>query len=203
LVKGSVLAGLAGEEGLDVANAFVSFIGSNTANCAPSDLGCNYDDFLTTVDQAGIAVIQAAVSQFAFAAQTIVDAADPLNNAASLASTGTPLFAIEVVGNCADALPDQVIPNQTSIGGFAFGGTEPLVAALGLTGVNIGNAPQDSGIVRFTAGHHASILRAAQDPSIPPSLTELAVQTEMQSEVAAFLSGIGINIFDASFILDQ
>ncbi len=200
LVKGSVVAGLAGDDGPDVANSFITFIGSNVANCAPSDLGCNYDDYIETLDQSGLAVIQSAVGQFAFAAQTIISGADPLNFAESLSNSGVDLFALEVTGDGATNLPDQVIPNQTSVAGFAFGGTEPLAAALNLNGVDANNSPQSSGLVRFTAGHHASILRAAIDPNVSATAAETAVQTEMQSEVAAFLSGLGINVFDPIYI---
>jgi len=200
LVKGSVVAGLAGDDGPAVANNFLAFIAGNTANCSPTDLGCNYDDYIATLDQAGLAVIQSAVGQFAFAAQTIMHTADPLNFAASLASSDLDLHVIEVIGDGGTNLPDQVIPNLTSVAGMAFGGTEPLAAALQLSAVDGSNAPQASGIVRFTAGHHASILRATQDPARAATDAENAVQVEMQTQLAAFLSGLGINIFDPSYI---
>ena len=203
LVKGSVLAGLAGEDGPDVANSFIAFIPTNTANCASSDLGCNFLDYTATLDQAALAVVGNAIAQFAFAAQTIIHSADPLNAVAPLASTGLDLLAIEIVGDGVNNLPDQVIPNQSSVAGMFFGGTEPIAAALGLSGVNASNAPQAAGIVRFSAGHHASILRASADPSLPPSSAESAVQVEMQSEVAAFLSGLGVNVFDATYVVES
>lgn len=201
LVRGSVLAGLAGAEGPDVANNFITFIGGNIANCAPTDLGCNFTDYIATLDQAGLAVAQGAIAQFAFAAQSIVDGADPLNYAASLASSGLNLHVIEVVGDGASNPSDLVIPNQSSVAGFTFGGTEPIIAALGLAGVDANNSPQASGAVRFTAGHHASVLRAAIDPTVAEATSaETEVQTEMQTSMAAFLSGLGVNVFNATHV---
>ena len=173
LVQGSVLAG----SGTDLGNTFVGFIGTN-ATCA-GNIGCNFTEFTATLDASSLAEIGGLVSQFAFAAQTIIDPADPNNFAASLAGLATPIYMAEIVGDGINNLPDQVIPNRTFTPGISFGGTEPLAAFLGLAGVDADNAPQASGIVRFTDGTHGSLL----DPT-----DSLSVTTEMQTQAATFFA---------------
>jgi Pla-1/cef family extracellular lipase len=173
LVQGNVLAG----SGTDLGDTFVGFIGSN-ATCA-GNIGCNFTEFTATLDATSLVEISSLVSQFGFAAQTIIDPADPNNFAASLAGLGTPIYMAEIVGNGTTNLSDQVIPNATVTPGATFGGTEPLAAFLGLTGVDADNAPQASGIVRFTDGTHGSLL----DPT-----ESLSVTTEMQTQAATFFA---------------
>jgi Pla-1/cef family extracellular lipase len=187
LIQGSILAGA----GLDLSSDFIAFIGANTP-CA-GDIACNFNDFAATLDATSLGIISGAVGAFGFAAQTITDAADPINFAASLAALGTPIYMNEVVGDGINNLPDQTIPNQTVIPGFTFGGTEPLAAFLGLSGVDVDNAPQASGIVRFTDGSHGSLLSPA---------ASLGVTTEMQTQVATFFAAGVISITDATDVLD-
>ncbi len=185
LVQGSVLA----SAGTDLSSTFISFMSSNST-CA-GDIGCNFDDFVATLDAVSLAEISGMVSQFIFAAQTLVDPADPINFAASLADLATPLYMAEIVGDGVNNLSDQVIPNQTVTPGITFGGTEPLASFLGLSGVDANNAPQSSGIVRFTAGGHSSLLSSADSAD---------TTTEMQTQVAGFLSGAGINITNTAVV---
>lgn len=187
LIQGSVLAG----SGTDLGNTFLAFIGSNTP-CA-GDIGCNYDDFVATLDAGSLAEITSLVGQFGFAAQTIIDAADPNNFAAGLATLGTPIHMSEIVGDGINNLPDQVIPNQTTNLGFTFGGTEPLAAFLGLSGVDADNSGAASGIVRYTEGGHSSLLS-------PTASTD--VTTEMQTSVANFLAGLGVTVTNPAVVLD-
>lgn len=187
LVKGSVLA----SAGTDLSSSFLAFMASNTT-CA-GGIGCNFDDFTATLDASSLAEISSLVAQFVFAAQTLVDPADPNNFAASLAGLGTPVYMAEFVGDGVNNLSDQVIPNQTTTPGVTFGGTEPLASFLGLTGVDSDNAPQSSGILRFTAGGHSSLL----SPSASADAT-----TEVQTQVSGFLAGAGINITNATVVQD-
>ncbi|MGI9305262.1 MAG: lipase, partial [Gammaproteobacteria bacterium] len=73
---------------------------------------------------------------FIGAAQTVVDSADLLNYAAQIA-TGRGVLVFEVVGNGSTELPDQTIPNNVlNVPGVVpspTAGTDPLVAAMGLT----------------------------------------------------------------------
>ena len=187
LVKGSVLAA----SGTDLASTFIAFIGTNTP-CA-GELGCNFDDFVGTLDATSLGEISATVGAFTFAAQTIIDPADPNNFAAGLAALGTPIYMAEVVGDGINNLPDQTVPNQTVTPGFTFGGTEPLAAFLGLGGVDTDNMPQSSGIVRFTDGSHSSMLSPATSPG---------VTAEMQTQIATFFAADAVTIADATDVLD-
>ena len=177
LVKGSVLGGA----GTDLSTSFITFAGSNLG-CA-GDLGCNFDDFVATLDASSLAEINTLVAQFAFAAQSIIDPADPNNYAAGLAGQSVEIYMSEIVGNGTTNEPDQVIPNQTFTPGLTFGGTEPLAALLGLSGVDTTNSGASSGIVRFTEGSHGSLLSPE---------ASLITTTEMQSQIATFFAGAGV-----------
>jgi Pla-1/cef family extracellular lipase len=141
---------------------------------------------LTTEQQAELSGI---FSQFAFAAQTVTDAGDPINYAGMMAATQTPTHVIEVVGNGSDNLSDQVIPNTITTS--PLGGTESAIALLGLPSVSATTQDAEnpvSGAVRFLAGHHGSILSPSPRPEAPDAeMTGRATQ-EMQSQVATYFA---------------
>ncbi|MEZ9368770.1 VolA/Pla-1 family phospholipase [Shewanella sp. 10N.286.51.B2] len=126
------------------------------------------------------AVYAGFIPTFAFAVQTAFDSADPINHAATLAATGTPVHLIEVVGDGAGNLPDQTLPN--SVEGFPLSGTEPLIATLGLECVD--STKSGSGVVRFSKGHHSSVV----SPNETDATDGMAAQAtaEMQSQVSMF-----------------
>lgn len=129
--------------------------------------------------QAGVEQGTPAYDQFMLAAQTAVDSADPINFAAFTA--GKNLLAQEVVGS--DGKPsDQVIPN--AVPGAPLSGTEPLIAALGLTAIDstVQSADGIRAATRFTSGAHGSLLSPAADP---------AVTAEMQGEMASLVASKG------------
>jgi len=133
---------------------------------------------------------------FSFATQAVIDAGDPANHAPVLAANGTPVLLHEVVGDGADNLSDQVIPNQTSRFGV-LGGTEPLIKALGLTSATE-SAMDATGLklaVRFNQGSHGSML----DPSASATATQ-----EMQTQIATFLASKGtmVPVTDTSVIAE-
>jgi pimeloyl-ACP methyl ester carboxylesterase len=109
------------------------------------------------------------------ATQTVIDSGDPINFA--FATTGKHLLLQEVIGG-GDLLPDQVIPNR--VAGAPLSGTEPLIAALGLTDITetTQSAEGIRGAVRFLQGEHGSLL----DPTDVPAAT-----VEMQGEMASML----------------
>ncbi|NCT67670.1 MAG: lipase [Rhodanobacteraceae bacterium] len=126
---------------------------------------------------------------FMAAAQTVVDAGDPINfggNNTLFDNTPLPdgslpqvrrVLLHEVVGG-GDVLPDQVIPNR--VAGAPLSGTEPLISALGLTSISATtqSATGIHGVVRFLQGEHGSLL----DPTSFPAAT-----VEMQGEMASML----------------
>ncbi|MGI2260193.1 VolA/Pla-1 family phospholipase [Shewanella sp. GXUN23E] len=133
------------------------------------------------------AVYAGFIPSFALAVQTAVDGADPVNHGAMLAATGTPVHLIEVVGDGEGNLPDQVLPN--AVAGFPISGTEPLIRAIGLDCVD--TTTQGSGAVRFTKGHHSSVI----DPSEVPGVTDgmaMAATAEMQYQVSGFARTAGL-----------
>ena len=122
---------------------------------------------------------------FMFAAQTVIDSADPVNHAMR-AAANSPIHMIEVVGDgTATHLPDQVIPN--SVATAPLSGTEPLAALMGLAAISetTTDAAGVWGIVRFTEGDHGSILSPAASP---------AATVEMQTEMATFMATFGTTI---------
>lgn len=130
------------------------------------------------------ALVQAVYAEFlptfAFAVQTAVDSADPVNHGAKLAATGLPVHLIEVVGDGAGNLSDQTLPN--SVTGFPLSGTEPLITSLGLGCAD--STAAGSAAVRFSKGHHSSIV----SPRETAATDGMAAQAtaEMQSQVAMF-----------------
>ncbi len=152
-------------------------------------------------------------AQFAFAAQTVTDAGDPINYTATLAATQTPTHVIEVVGTgvaCIDVTDpnncsDQVIPNTVSSAPLA--GTEPAIAFLGLPPIyeQTQSTESVSGAVRFLFGSHSSILSPAHQPGVTAS-PEMAGRAtlEMQNQVANFFSSDGtlISVQDTDIVLN-
>lgn len=135
-------------------------------NPTEAELVATFQAFYAGVDDATRAELDSTFAQFAFAAQSVTDAGDPVNYAGILAATQTPTHLIEVVGNGTDNLPDQVIPNAVS--SSPTSGTEAAIALLGLPGVS--ESTQGSGAVRFTAGHHGSILDPSARPESPDQI---------------------------------
>lgn len=149
-----------------------------------------YLEYLGTRSSTEAAVDNAIIGQFSFAAQTVVDSGDAANYAVRAAAT-TPILLHEVVGggtndDGSEALPDQVIPNTTSL---PTSGTEPLIANMGLQSI-VSTTGLDSdtpirGAVRFTSGSHSSLFSPA---------SSFATTVEMQTQVASFFASNGTTV---------
>jgi dienelactone hydrolase len=125
---------------------------------------------------AGLIQGTAQYDAFMVAAQTVVDSGDSINYA--FATANKAILAQEVVGDATHP-SDQVIPNH--VPGAPLSGTDPLIAALGLSTITqTTQAPQIRGVVRFTQGSHGSLL----DPTSSPAVT-VEMQTEMASMIAS------------------
>lgn len=139
-----------------------------------------YNQFWASLSDAQKAQINGVFEQFAFAAQSVIDSADPINYARNVIETESPIHLIEVVGG-GDVLPDQVVPN--TVPGKPLAGTEPLIAALQLPAVTETLVSADggpvSGAVRFTQGDHGSIVSPA---------ASFAATIEMQMQAAGWFS---------------
>ncbi|MCL1046122.1 lipase [Shewanella electrodiphila] len=188
-----------------------SFAGSPTFGPVLFETVTGTADFQALVDAANTggfepgtpeyaALVQAVYAEFiptfAFAVQTAIDSADPINHGAMLAETQLPVHLIEVAGDGAGNLPDQVLPN--SVEGFPLSGTEPLISALGLGCVSSTNA--GSGAVRFAKGHHSSIVSPDEIDGVTDGMAAQAT-VEMQSQVAAFAKSAGLGA--ATILVDN
>ena len=126
---------------------------------------------------------------FTVVSQTILDSADPINWAAAAASANSILLH-EVIG-------DSVIPN--SVPGAPLSGTEPLIAAMGLSTITA--TTQDAGgirgAVRFVPpASHGSLLSPLASP---------AATAEMQGQMASMIvsSGTTVVVNDPSTIVTE
>ncbi len=122
---------------------------------------------------------------FVLATQTTVDAADPVN-LAGFAALQNNILLHEILG-------DQVVTN--TVPGAPLSGTEPLIAALGLTSYSESAFNPDGldAAVRFTEGDHGSLLSPAASP---------AATAEMQGQMAAFQAtgGTTLNVTNTDVI---
>ena len=177
LVKGSLLA----QSSTDFQQFLAGFAAQNGLT-AEQAIAPAYDAFVPLLDAQQLATITATFAEFTFAAQTILDAADP-NNYAALIGSNTNILVHEVVGggqndDGSTAPSDQVVPN-TTVNSASFAGTEPLVSFIGLEGVSTTQVGENlSGVVRFIAGDHRSLLDSSYS---------LATTVEMQSQAAGFV----------------
>ncbi len=160
-------------------------------------VSCGYKEYIGSLTMAGetakLANIQGVVTQFAFAAQTALDSGDPTNYAASVAALGTPTYMSVVVGDGANNKPDQVIPPMVASNPIA--GSLPLANLMGLATVAQSQGPTAepmSYVVKFTKGHHSSVLTPVATPDSGATAQESAAATsEMQLQIATFLASRG------------
>lgn len=151
-------------------------------NCQTAVPTCFVNEFLPSLDAATQATAASTLQSYSFAAQSVLDSADPINLGRGI-KADFPLFATEIVGDGALSLSDQVIPN--SIASAPLGGTEPLFKVLALQPLTATGAASHNA-ARFVAGGHSSLL--APDENFDPSGD---VTTEMQSQFGSFFMSGG------------
>lgn len=144
----------------------------------------------------GVTAGTPAYDSFMGAAQQALDSVDPINFASVAIAAGERILLHEVVGG-GSVLPDQVVPN--SVAGAPLAGTEPLIRMLGLSPITTTIAPSAtgvSGVVRFIAGDHGSLLNPA---------ASLAATVEMQGQMASYIAsnGTAVLVTDTSVIKTQ
>ncbi|SIQ82286.1 VolA/Pla-1 family phospholipase [Aeromonas veronii] len=164
-------------------------------NCKTAAATCFVNEFLPSLDAATQAGAASTLQSYTFAAQSVLDSADPINLGSGVAKS-FPLFATEIVGDGALSLPDQVIPN--SIASAPLGGTEPLFRVLGLQELKgSGVLPAGHHAARFLKGGHSSLL--APDENFDPAG---AVTTEIQTQFASFFmsGGAAVKVTDDTLI---
>ncbi|MCX0424142.1 lipase [Aeromonas veronii] len=164
-------------------------------NCKTAAATCFVNEFLPSLDAATQAGAANTLQSYTFAAQSVLDSADPINLGSGVAKS-FPLFATEIVGDGALSLPDQVIPN--SIASAPLGGTEPLFRVLGLQELKgSGVLPAGHHAARFLKGGHSSLL--APDENFDQAG---AVTTEIQTQFASFFmsGGAAVKVTDDTLI---
>nr|BAD90677.1 lipase-like protein [Aeromonas sobria] len=164
-------------------------------NCKTAAATCFVNEFLPSLDAATQAGAASTLQSYTFAAQSVLDSADPINLGSGIAKS-FPLFATEIVGDGALNLPDQVIPN--SIVSAPLGGTEPLFRVLGLQELKgSGVLPAGHHAARFLKGGHSSLL--APDENFDQAG---AVTTEIQTQFASFFmsGGAAVKVTDDTLI---
>ncbi|MFQ1971179.1 VolA/Pla-1 family phospholipase [Aeromonas veronii] len=164
-------------------------------SCKTAAATCFVNEFLPSLDAATQAGAASTLQSYTFAAQSVLDSADPINLGSGVAKS-FPLFATEIVGDGALNLPDQVIPN--SIASAPLGGTEPLFRVLGLQELKgSGVLPAGHHAARFLKGGHSSLL--APDENFDQAG---AVTTEIQTQFASFFmsGGAAVKVTDDTLI---
>lgn len=123
----------------------------------------------------GVMVGTTNYERFLYAAQSAMDAGDPVNYMETLAQLGVPVL-VQQINN------DLVIPNNAA--GAPLAGTQSMASLLNATQLGLG-ATADSGrfYVKHNAGGHASLLR----PEGTPPETALQVTEELQTQVVTFI----------------
>lgn len=205
LIKASIMLGSA-----SLADGFKAFVNAqqkcldpNTyATCSAAFADAYVADLTAKGNVATLTAIEATFTQFAFAAQTIIDAGDANNYAAGLVAAKTPIHVFSIAGGGVDAngntvRPDHVIPNQTTR--MPLGGTEPLARLFGAATLrNQAGSYALTGptIARFVVGEHGSLLNPA---------SSVAATTEMQRQMASYMAtrGTGITVSNAAVLKGQ
>ena len=172
----------------------------------------SFIEFWSTISVEEQAELTGVFVQFAFAAQTMLDAGDPTNYALMLAANNTPLHIIEVVGgleltgdfeNIVNG-SDAVLPNAAP--SMPLSGTDTLIALLGLSDVSqtlYDEVNPVSGVVRFIGGDHSSMFSPSPTQASPDPVVSARAFQEMQMQTATYLSTNGhlLPIVDSGLIL--
>ncbi len=122
----------------------------------------------------GVNVGTSNYERFLYAAQSAMDAGDPVNYMQTLAALGVPTLVQQING-------DVVIPNGAASAPLA--GTSAMASLLGATQLGLGSTQLGRGYVKLTAGGHVSLLR--------PENGALNVTSELQTQVVTFILNSG------------
>ncbi|MCL4409215.1 MAG: alpha/beta hydrolase [Gammaproteobacteria bacterium] len=137
-----------------------------------------YVQFFAEAPAALVAARDELLTQFRFAAQTVIDSADPVNYAALARSTEIPMILIQADG-------DTVIPNTTA---YPTAGTAPLARLLGLPVVTesvMGEEPV-SAYLRYVDATHGSLLSPGNTE------VEARVLQSIQQTVGVYMQSNGL-----------
>lgn len=122
----------------------------------------------------GVNVGTTNYERFLYAAQTAMDAGDPVNFMETLAKLNVPVL-VQQINN------DAVIPNSAT--GAPLVGTKAMARLLDTTQLGLGSTQLGRGYVKHTAGGHSSLLR--------PEGGAPQVTAELQTQVVTFVLNNG------------
>lgn len=122
----------------------------------------------------GVNVGTSNYERFLYAAQSAMDAGDPVNYMQTLAALGVPTL-VQQINN------DAVIPNGAAVAPLT--GTSAMASLLGATQLGLGATQLGRGYVKHTAGGHSSLLR--------PEGGATQVTAELQTQVVTFVLNNG------------
>lgn len=122
----------------------------------------------------GVNVGTTNYERFLYAAQTAMDAGDPVNFIETLATLNVPVL-VQQINN------DAVIPNSAT--GAPLVGTKAMARLLDTTQLGLGSTQLGRGYVKHTAGGHSSLLR--------PEGGAPQVTAELQTQVVTFVLNNG------------
>jgi pimeloyl-ACP methyl ester carboxylesterase len=122
----------------------------------------------------GVSVGTSNYERFLYAAQSAMDAGDPVSYMETLAKLGIPTLVQQING-------DAVIPNSAAVAPLM--GTQAMASLLGATQLGLGSVQLGRGYVKHTAGGHGSLL---QPQGGAPQVT-----AELQTQVATFILNSG------------
>ncbi len=174
--------------------AYLSQQGIDVTQLTATQLKLHYSDFrdmFAQTNPAALAVADTLISEFVFAAQTMLESADPNNYASMLAQTTTPFIVTEIFGDGTPATWDSVIPPFSTHSPIS--GTEALQKLLQIDSIDSSVPGDVRGFIRFNQGGHSSLLSPESSP---------AVTLEMQQQIVSlFLSeGMGLSVNDSSVL---
>ena len=144
----------------------------------------------TGIPESDPAFASEVLAPFMFAAQTVVDSADPVNYAKMAVAQNKPTLGIQIQG-------DTVVTNQ--VDGAPLAGNTPHAALYGLPVVTETTQGSSRGSIKVSIGTHATPLT----PAGPDSSTQFMDQTTLiQNAIAKFIASGGalIEITDPSLI---
>lgn len=122
----------------------------------------------------GVNVGTSNYERFLYAAQSAMDAGDPVNYMQTLAALGVPAL-VQQINN------DAVIPNSAASAPLT--GTSAMASLLNATQLGLGSTQLGRGYVKHTAGGHSSLLR--------PEGGAPQVTAELQTQVVTFVLNNG------------
>ncbi len=176
LVKGGLLS----QSSMEFAQ-FLNGYASSNGLMGEAAIRPAFKAFFETLTPEQLLSINSTFAAFGFAAQTILDSADPVSFASSISST-TPILSQLLVGGGSNddgtvALADPVNPIVTSL---PLVGGQPLADLMGLS--QLSSSSNMGGVVRFLAGDHFSLL-------VPNASAQTTA--EMQSQAVSFFLSQG------------